>query len=339
MPVLSPTFVPAQAPDTGEEISLQSQNDAQNWMTQAAQRQQIGANVAATQQQTAQQAQQFQALLPALAAKGSADAATSQNALAVSTAQQNARQTAAPMAAQANSDYLGIMGLNPDPMQNVAYSDDPDEMRQQRYEYLSALEAKNVALANVPEQAAVFNMIEQAKKDAFDDNLKHLTANTELQSRKYQSDQLLAARQMTAGASVTNAATRAAATVTASENQAGGRVAAAGVTQGGQMNKAQFQEFSKAAEDYENAALKEPDPDKSAALMAKANAFRAKAGQSAQASGGTQFTPEQIQAELARRGLAKGGAGAPAAGGAPTVTAPALPADLQPGAPETPAGP
>jgi hypothetical protein len=215
-------------------------------------------------------------------------------------------------------------------------------MRQQRYEYLSALEAKNVALANIPEQQATFNMIEQAKKDAFDDNLKHLTANTELQARKYQADQLLAARALTANASKENTAVRAAATTTAAETNAGGRVAAAGVNQGGQMDKAQFQEFSKAAEDYENKALAEPDPQKSAALMARANQFRAKAESAAQQQNGAaaQFTPEQIKAELARRGLAVGSANAaPPAGGSASITAPAPIADLQPGAAETPATP
>jgi hypothetical protein len=334
-----PQFDPAQPADTQAKLSLQGENDAQSWMTQAAQRSDIQAQVAQRQQQTVQQAQQFATMLPALQAKGVADVVQQQNAAAVATAQQNSRAAAATQAQQANNDYLGIMGLAPNDGDNIAYSDDPDEMRQQRYEQLSALEAKYVGLANVPEQAPVFNMIEQAKKEAFDDNLKHLAANTELQARQYQADQIRAAREASAAASVQNTATRAGATVQAAEVNAGGRVESANATQGGQMNKAQFQEFSKAASDYENAALKEPDPDKSAELMAKANQFRAKASQAATAK--PQFTPEQIQAELARRGLAKGsGVAAPnATGDSAAIVAPAPIADLQPGAADTPATP
>lgn len=106
-----PSFTPAQPPDTEEKIVRQAQGDTQSWMDQAAQRQQISANTDATQQQTAQRQQQFQALMPALLAKRDADVATAKNSVVSSVIQQNFDRDAANQLPQATQEFTDALKI------------------------------------------------------------------------------------------------------------------------------------------------------------------------------------------------------------------------------------
>ena len=308
-----PTFEPGQAPDTIAKLGLQGQSDASNWMTQADQRQQTQANTVETQQRT----QQIQAMMPALVAKSAADVATAKNTIATAAAQQQARATAAPMATQANNDFLSIMGLSNDPNDDMAMPEDPVELHTERMNQLSALQAKYSGLELVPEMKHVYDMIEAAKKNEYDMVGKHLSAQTELAARKYQYDSMTDRAQIAAEARENAAATTAGAHVEGAKIAAGARTEAAATTASAGMNKEAFKQFNDTALTYEAAALKEPDADKAAQMLATAKQFRDRAQQI-----------EQGAAQPAAGGAASPNITLPGADAAPapSAAAPAAPA-------------
>ena len=115
MPIQSPEFTPAQPAATQANLGLTSENDAQNWMTQAAQRQQIGANTGDIQAQTAQrqaQTAQLNAVLPAIIAKGQADQLSAQNDIASATATQQMRGQFQSMKPQVIQDIAALHDPN-----------------------------------------------------------------------------------------------------------------------------------------------------------------------------------------------------------------------------------
>ena len=209
MPVLSPTFVPAQAPDTGEEISLQSQNDAQNWMTQAATRQQTQASTADIQaqtsqreQQNAQQAQLFAMNIPALYAKGQADTLSAQNDAAASTLTQQLRGQWQSLKPQVISDLAAIH----DPANLKTEPDGtPDWMDQ--YNQYESLQAKYGALSLLPEGKQYYDMIDQGKKNAFQMAMSHTAAQMTLDRLKLGSQLHVAGTEATQQNAATLAAT------------------------------------------------------------------------------------------------------------------------------------
>ena len=74
-----PTFDPAQSPAAGVQLGLTAQNDAQNWMTQAANRQETAArtgHIGAQTQLTQAQTNQLQTMLPAIQAEAYANTLT-----------------------------------------------------------------------------------------------------------------------------------------------------------------------------------------------------------------------------------------------------------------------
>jgi hypothetical protein len=193
-----PQFMPEGQPGSSANFLMAGENAASNWMTQAANRQRTQAETEMTQQQTQQNMQQFQTMLPAIAAKANADVATSNNAVAIAMAQQQARTAAATMAPAANAEFLSIMGLSPDPTDNQAVPDDPVDAHTYRVNALSALQAKYSGLEMLPEQAGLYNAIESAKKNEFDMAGKMLTAQTELTARQYMADSLTNRAQIAA---------------------------------------------------------------------------------------------------------------------------------------------
>ena len=318
MPVLSPQFDAAQPAATQANLALQSENDTQNWMTQAAQRQQLSANTQETQARTAQ----MQAVLPAVIAKAHADQIGAQNAVATATAQQLARASAGPQATAANKEFLGIMGLdpdeNPDTTSNIALSEDPVEMHEQRLNQLSALQAKYSGLELIPEYKPIYNQIEEAKKNEYEMVAKHLSAKTELEARRYQADAMTDRAVIAADARQKVAETTAGARTESAAITAGARKDAAQTTASAGMNREAFKQFSDTALSYEAAALKETDDAKAAQMLSTAKQFRDRAQrlqEGSPASGGAKVTAPDTAAPSAPAGEA------PAS---PAVTQPAV---------------
>jgi len=183
MPVLSPEFqdptAQAQTTLAAEQQGNNNVTAQQNWMTQAAQRAQIGANTAETQQNTQQQAAQFAALLPVLQAKSQADVITQQNDLAAAIAIQNMRAS--------------FQSMKPDVVKDIAQINDPKNVPKEpdgtpdwnaisnKYENL---QAKYAGLALLPESKQYYDMIEQGKKNAYDLAARHTQAQLTLNQMK-----------------------------------------------------------------------------------------------------------------------------------------------------------
>ena len=174
-----PTFEPAQAPSVAPEMGLQSENDAQNWMTQAAQRGQIQANTQATQQETAQNAQKFATLLPALAAKANSDTLSFQNDAASATIQQQLRGQWQSMKPQVVQDIGTITDPN-----NIPKEADGTPDWEAIYQKYENLQAKYGALALLPEGKQYYDMIDQGKKNAFEMAARHAQAQMTLNQLK-----------------------------------------------------------------------------------------------------------------------------------------------------------
>lgn len=192
MPVL-PSSVPV--PASGQESQKEATNSSaySSWMDQAQNRQIQASQEARNQEIQSQNTQKFQAILPALVAEGQANLIDQQNKIAQGVAQQNARSVGAPMATMANEEFLRIMGLSTQDggTHNYQFSDDAVQNHEQRTKALSALQSRVSGLELVPEQRQVYNLIEEAKKNEFDMWGKHLTAQTEINARKYMADATL----------------------------------------------------------------------------------------------------------------------------------------------------
>lgn len=247
---------------------LQGENDAQNWMTQAAQRKNIEAETAQRQQQT----NQLIAMAPVIAAKRQADILAAQNEIVASTAMQGYRAQWQSLKPQLIEDLAKVEDPNEQPATEDGTPDWEDKYH--RYEQL---QAKYGQLGLFPEGKPYYAMIETAKKNAYDMALRHSAAQAHLDAVN------AAAEGRLKGIEDTNATRMALGTDTnttrrdVAQTAAGGRVAAARESAGGAMARTEVNVFSKAANDYENAALKEQDPAKAQALMEKAAQFRAKA--------------------------------------------------------------
>ena len=186
MPVLSPTFVPAQAPDVPTELGQQAEGNAQSWMTQAANRQDTAARTAQVQQQTAQAAQTFQAILPALIAKNQADQLADQNDVASATLQQQLRGQWQSLKPQVVADIGKIQDPTNQPMEPDGTPD-----WNAKYNQYETMQAKYGALANLPEAKQYYDMIEQGKKDAFQAAISHQSAQMMINEIKLRSQNQL----------------------------------------------------------------------------------------------------------------------------------------------------
>lgn len=268
-----PQFDPEGKPGEGAQMGIQAANAAQSWMDQA-QNRQMQANQDARQQMASQRAQEeFQATLPALNAKADADRLMFNNKASAAAVEQQFRASHAqdlPMMAQEIMDASG-------PMATPATQEDGSPDWESRSRDLEALQAKWAGMSILPEAAPYVDKINNLVANA------HLMATTQytLQSRtalaqaKLEEAQNIAA--MNAASRESIATTGAAARTGSAQITANARTTAAATGAGARIDIAQMNEFSRAAEDYENAALKETDPVKAAALMQKANAFRDKA--------------------------------------------------------------
>ena len=263
-----PSFTPAQPPDTIARIGMEADNQQQNWMTQAASRKQMAASTEQTQAQTAQ----MRAALPALIAKHAADAASSQNDLDAALAAQTARASFQTMKPQVIQDIMDVE----DPM-NHAKTEDGTPDWVDKYQQYEKLQAKYAALELFPEGKQFYSMLEERKKNAFTMAMQHSQAQNALDRMNAQVAGRLEGIGMTvAGREATNARTNDTREKVA-ETQAGARVTAAETNQAGALNRTRINDYSRAANDYENMAAKETDPVKARQWLAKAQEFRAKA--------------------------------------------------------------
>lgn len=183
MPVLSPEF---QDPTAQAQTTLAAQQQGtntvsaqQNWMTQAAQRAQLGAQTAETQQNTQQQAAKFAAVLPALQAKGQADVLAQQNDLAAATATQNMRGQ--------------FQSMKPAVVQDIAAINDPNNVPKEAdgtpdwnaiYNKYENLQAKYAGLSLLPEGKQYYDMITNGKQNAFELAARHAQAQLTLNQLK-----------------------------------------------------------------------------------------------------------------------------------------------------------
>ena len=257
-----------------QKLGLENESDQQNWMTQAAERTRMGAQTQQTQAQTAQ----MQAMAPAIQAKSQAEILAAGNMIAQSTAQQQARSVAAPLATQANDDFLSIMGMNSDPTKNIQYpAGGADEggiseadIHLDRMNRLAGLQARVSGLEMVPEQKHIYDMIESSKKNEADMYGKQLQMQAELQYRKYMADSMTQRAQIGAGARVESAGIAAGARTEAATTMAGARESGAEAT----VNSALIHQYGSAATALEAAAGKSLDSQEQASLMAESKKYR-----------------------------------------------------------------
>jgi hypothetical protein len=215
MPVLSPEFEAPMGPAQG---TLEAENLGQSWVTQAAQRAQIAAqtgqigaqtgliqaNTAEAQQNTSQQAQAFQAALPAVIAKNQADQLAAQNDIASATLQQNLRGQWQALKPQVVQDIGDITDPN-----NIPKEADGTPDWTAIYNKYENLQAKYSSLALLPEGKQYYDMIEQGKKDSFEMAAKHAQAQILLNQLKVQSQLNLNNREAVIDkTAATNAATK-----------------------------------------------------------------------------------------------------------------------------------
>lgn len=159
-----PRFDPAQAPAVSSQLNLQSQSDAQSWMSQAQERD-------IQQQQNARQQEIFQAMLPAFQAKSQADTLAAQNDIASATAQQNVRGQWQSLKPQVISDLAALE----DPANQPKEPDGTPDWNA-KYQQYESLQAKYGALSLLPEGKQYYDMIEQGKKNAFEATISHNNA-------------------------------------------------------------------------------------------------------------------------------------------------------------------
>lgn len=262
-----PTYVSPQAPDTIAKLGIEAGDHAQSWMTQAANRDQIRANTQETEQRT----NQMRAMLPVLVAKGNADIASAQNDITAAANMQSLRAGWQELKPKVIDDMAAIE----DPVNQPATEDGTPDWEDKYHQYES-LQAKYGQLNLFPEGKQYYAMLEERKKNAFDMAVRHNQAQAALDRTRTMVDSRTAIAEDTNSTRRAVADTAAGARVTSAETSAGARTTAASTAATAGIDRTAIHEFSKAADDYENAALKEEDPDKSAALMAKANQFRAK---------------------------------------------------------------
>lgn len=263
-----PTFSPAEAPGTSARVGLQSQNDAQNWMTQASQRQRIQADTQGQQLQNAR----MQAELPARVAEAQANVIAAQTGIVAATDMQRLRGQWQDLKPKVIQDIADIEDPNNQPATEDGTPDWED-----KYHQYEQLQAKYGALNLFPEGKEYYSMIDKAKQNAFAMASQHATAQAHLNQVNAAAEGRLAGITEATQGRLQTAEISAGAKRDVATTSAGARVGAANVSAGAKLTQAALHEFSRAADDYETAALKEEDPEKSAALMQKANAFRAKA--------------------------------------------------------------
>lgn len=177
-----PEFMPMQAPGTQAGLDLAGENDAQSWMTQAAQRSQIQANTQgteATTQETQLRSAMFQAQLPALTAKAQADVASAKNEIDSATLQQNLRGEWQSQKPQVVQDIADITDPN-----NIPKEADGTPDWGAIYNKYENLQAKYASLNLLPEGKPYYNMIDEGKKNAFDMAARHATAQLTLNQLK-----------------------------------------------------------------------------------------------------------------------------------------------------------
>lgn len=170
-----PEFNPEGSPSENAQViaqamdaATQARNASNSWMTQAVQRQ-----IAQAQEQRTQQ--QFMTMLPALHAKVQADTLAAQNDAAAAQAQQTMRGQWQSMKPQVVADIAAINDPN-----NVPLKPDGSPDWDRKYQQYEQLQAKYSGLALLPEGKAYYNMIEENKKNAFDNAMKHNLAQMAL---------------------------------------------------------------------------------------------------------------------------------------------------------------
>ena len=242
-----PTFDPAQAPSVAPEMGLQSENDAQNWMTQAAQRQNLQANAQETQARTAQ----IQAIMPALVAKTNADAAVAQGTLASAVIQQNMRAAAGQQMGPATQEFT-------DAMQLADWN--------ARADALAQIQAKYSWLGQVPESKALDTAIDNARVQAHQSAITDMQLENQreiwgqrTQATMYGADQRLQGTLAGVQARIQGAEAMAEAN--------GGKANAT-------VNSALIREYGTAATQLEIEASKTLDPNQAAALTQEAQKYR-----------------------------------------------------------------
>lgn len=312
-----PSFQPGQAPDTQAKLYLEGGNAAQNWMTSAASR----ANIEQQTEASRINNEKMRAALPAYIAKAQADTISAQSDVAAATLMQTLRGQFQSLKPQVIGELADIEDPN-----NQAATEDGTPDWEDKYHQYEALQSKYGQLKLFPEGKVYYDMIEQRKKESYDMALRHATAQAHLDAvnaavggrvdvATLNNETRQDVAEITAGARTESAKTAAGARVTAAETAASGGLAKQGL-----------HEFSRAADDYENAALKEQDPDKAAQYMMKANAFRKKAaaiGQPAAgapgAGGSAKVSIAIPGSDLPPSGDGSGAAAAPAAGAEPVA--------------------
>ena len=259
MPFVGAQFDPAQAPSVPASLDLQSQSDQQNWMTQAAQRQQMGANTQLTQAQTAQ----LQMLAPVVAAKAAADTVVAQNSLLAATKAQELR-------AQAGSQYTVAQQEFNDANQLADYNDKATAM--------SSLAAKWGWLADVgdPQAKAVATQIENARVTSHQEAMTDMQMQMQLDRMQMLTGSRVDVAQIGAGAREDVAQIGAGARTDAAQIGANARTGAATITANSRNPSTQLDQFSQAADQLTDMAMNAP-PDQAAEMLRRAQLLRTRA--------------------------------------------------------------
>lgn len=263
-----PTYVSPQAPDTIAKLGLESGDHVQNWMTQAAHRENINAQTEATRLQS----DKIRAAMPALIAKGESDRIAAQTDIAAASLMQRLRGEWQSLKPQVIQDIAAVEDPN-----NHAATEDGTTDWEDKYHQYESLQAKYGQLKLFPEGKAYYDMLDNAKKNAFDMASRHATAQAHLDAIKAAGEAGMGRAEVTTQGRENVARIAAGAKTEAAKTGAAAKIGAAEINTGAAMARTEMTGFNRAAADYENLALKEPDPAKAAAYIEKANALRDKA--------------------------------------------------------------
>ena len=271
-----PSFDAAQSPAAGVQLGLTAQNDAQNWMTQAANRQetaartgQIGAQTQLTQAET----NKLQTMLPALQAEAYANTLTFQAKAQQAQIVQQARARAAQNAPAATQEFMGIMGNAEDPMDDMAVDENGNPDYGSQYSALAAWQAKNSYMAQLPEYHDLWNQVEQSKQNAFNMDVKNNAAQIHMQQLQSVQDALTQRAVYQGGVRQNVAQTQAGAQEQVAGIRAGATTQAAAERGQATQNSAAIRAYADTAKSLRTAASTTPDPTQRDQLNQQADQF------------------------------------------------------------------
>lgn len=315
-----PSFTPAQPPDTVARLIRQGQDDSQSWMNQAASRDSVQAQTEASRQNT----ELIRMKMPAIMAKAESDRVSAETDISAATLMQRLRGEFQSLKPAVVADIAAVEDPN-----NQAATEDGQPDWEDKYHQYEQLQAKYGQLKLFPEGKAYYDLIDKAKKDAFDMASRHATAQSHLDAIKAAGEAGLGRTELNVAGRENVAKISAGARGEVAKTNAAAKVGAAEINTGASMERTEYNGFNRAAADYENLAMKETDPKKSAAYIERANQLRDKAQAVAHPPveaaspeitvdipGNTPATGDAEDADLPEEA---GGAAAPAAAPAPVA--------------------